>query len=460
MTKNRIETEDGEDNVQQVPIVQGWESSGHAAELPPQENFEADFREQRITALELELANLRGRIYSPEKELKNSESPTHSSNEALLALNHELKNRVEHLSAAYEYSQAILANRHDATMILDRDLRVCHTNNDFHELFETVPQDVHGRILCELDGWDIEGLDQKISLVTSDGHAVEKLEIKAKFKTAGEKNLLLNINKYEQHGRWLIVVVIEEPTGHSKDNETPVAPGGIKQYIRDRREFLRAATHDLRGSFGILIGATGLLGKLDTHEERSKTMAILHTNLNNVSDMLNQLLDYSRLEAGEDILEISDFNVADVLNDLCESSIPVAREKGLTFQYEGPNVLKVKCDVVKVRRVAQNLILNALKYTLNGGIMVSWGIENHAEQSWYLQVSDTGPGISERLVADLLDKPLPRRNEKSDQITSAPGGEGIGLFIVKRLLELLLGQLKITSKKGEGTLIHVSFARL
>lgn len=242
-------------------------------------------------------------------------------------------------------------------------------------------------------------------------------------------------------------------------NEMIESLATMKEYVQQRGAFLRSSFHDLRGSFGIIVGATSLFNMMDTQQEREKILDMLQRNLIQVSEMMNQMLDYSRLESGEEKLHIASFDVGSLLTELCAGSGQLALEKGLSLQFEGPTNLLVEGDHVKVRRIAQNLILNALKYTREGSISVSWQVleeENDQTPSWKLVVSDTGPGLPEGLMAKMDDKTGDDSDPASQPNTNGHG-EGIGLFITRSLCELLRANLKVQSEQGVGTTFTVIF---
>lgn len=240
---------------------------------------------------------------------------------------------------------------------------------------------------------------------------------------------------------------------------------GMREHIRQRGEFLRATTHDLRGSFGVIEGAASLLNQMDTEEERAEMLAMLQRNLRQVTQVLTQLLDYSRLEAGQEVVVKGTFDAAAVSRELVAGLQPTAVERNLFLRGAGAETLLVEGDVVKFSRIAQNLLLNALKYTDTGGVKVNWQ-PGEADGMWQFSVQDTGPGLPPSLMAMLSAPPSddaapnPVRNvDKSDVPVSASSGEGIGLFIVKRLCNLLSSHINVTSQPGQGTLIEIKFPR-
>jgi signal transduction histidine kinase len=220
---------------------------------------------------------------------------------------------------------------------------------------------------------------------------------------------------------------------------------------------------------------------------RAKVMSMLDGSVGSLQSMLKDLMDLSRLEAGQEKRNIATFDVAADLVQLCVSLQPMATERGLFLESEGPEALEVNGDAVKIRRVAQNLLLNALKYTLRGGVKVTWGEdESDPAQRWVLCVQDTGPGVADGRISSLTlaleeatdeaqlteekaeqagdpsanVEPAPLLDSRSSRLpTPAPSGEGIGLSIVKRLCELLDAGLELVTEPGKGTTFRVTFPR-
>lgn len=227
----------------------------------------------------------------------------------------------------------------------------------------------------------------------------------------------------------------------------------MKEYVQHRGSFLRTTFHDLRGSFGVIIGAATILNMMETEEERTKVLDIIQRNLSQITQMMNQLLDYSRLESGEETLHVEPFDAAIVLRELCIGSTDTAKEKGLNLIFTGPDTLFIEGgDAVKVRRIAQNLILNAIKYTQQGSVSIKWQALNSDQENspfWEFTISDTGTGLPPHLLSKLTASVLPvdtdAESDENQQANTDGHGEGIGLFIVKRLCELLCAELYVDS---------------
>jgi signal transduction histidine kinase len=256
----------------------------------------------------------------------------------------------------------------------------------------------------------------------------------------------------------------------------------LNQLSRERGDLLRASSHDLNGSFATIQGAAFLLNQEGkTEEDRTRLANMLNQNLTGVRNMLRQLTDLARLEAGQESLDIQPFDAAVLLRELVAIAQPLAIQKGLTFQTDGPDTLPVKGDAVKIQRIVQNLLLNAVKYTPTGLISVSWSSEGNYR--WYVSIQDSGPGLPENSMGMLLGQRLYpvtepsavlKRDSTTDYVAAPsadPGpfvpevagdqpirnGEGIGLHIVKQLCELMGANIDVETGSGNGTLFRVRF---
>jgi len=255
-----------------------------------------------------------------------------------------------------------------------------------------------------------------------------------------------------------------------------------------RTALFQQAAHDLRGNVGVVQNVTSGLTENDLPEAmRDEFLRLLQKSVSSLHSMLDDVLDLARLQAGHELREVKPCDVASLLRDLCDNLQPLATDRGLFLQAEGPATLLVEGDAVKIRRIAQNLLLNGLKYTQSGGVNVAWGDsrDNDAKR-WMLFVQDTGPGLNAGVnspVAEALkDATAESRqvDEKSSQGNNDPAfaepialvgaapeqrptrqehGEGIGLSIVKRLCDLLEASMELESNAGEGTTWRVMFPR-
>ncbi|WP_128544759.1 PAS domain S-box protein [Larkinella soli] len=226
----------------------------------------------------------------------------------------------------------------------------------------------------------------------------------------------------------------------------------LRNSLQERGEVLRSASHDLRGHVGVIASATQLLGLAGSEAERSQMLQMIRRNIQMMTQLMTNLLDLARLEAGQEILHLSRFNPALLLEDLAAGAQAMAQERGLSLQAAGPSDLEIESDPLQVRRIAQNLLLNALKYTQTGGVTLAW---QRLDTGWQFSVTDTGPGLSESLVRQLRGQ-LPA-DSATGSLPGRSGGEGIGLSIVRRLCVLLGATLTVESEAEKGTRFEVRF---
>ena len=368
----------------------------------------------------------------------------------------KLRYTAESLQAVLDSSPASIAffkATNEETEIPDFKLAVC--NKKFSSIYGKLPGELTGTDAAEL--YSPERLDEIQKVYTAGERSYRELYNDEKDIWTGvslsrhdhgvavtELDIsLLKTAQIEQDG------LIAKLNGSYEMIESLTV---MKEYVQHRGSFLRTTFHDLRGSFGVIIGAATILNMMETEEERTKVLDIIQRNLSEITQMMNQLLDYSRLESGEETLHVKPFDGATVLTELCLGSTDAAKEKGLRLIFSGPDTLPVTGDAVKVRRIAQNLILNAIKYTQQGSVSVKWQALNSEQDSlpyWEFTISDTGTGITPHLLSKLTASAMPVDSDPGlEQIQSANTdghGEGIGLFIVKRLCELLSAELYVDS---------------
>ena len=275
-----------------------------------------------------------------------------------------------------------------------------------------------------------------------------------------------------------------ESAGHVNDLEHALS--ALHDLEQSRAEAWRIAAHDLRGSVTVVKGATTLLndGVGMPEPDRAEVADMLTTSVASLHDMLNDLLNLARLEAGHEQRHIAAFDAATLLRDFCTASQPAAAARGLFLKMDGPSSLPVEGDDTQILRILQNLLLNAMKYTQQGGVSVTWGVDKSRDTDrWTFSVQDTGPGIGEADAAPVAQELLnatevanearesstDRRREIAPATTlrsASPAlskreqpGEGVGLTIVKRLCELLDASLELATEAGHGSTFRVILPR-
>jgi len=253
----------------------------------------------------------------------------------------------------------------------------------------------------------------------------------------------------------------------------------LRDLDRQRAEVWHEAAHDLRGNVGLVTSSAAILTEEEVPERlRAKAFGLLQTSVGSLLGLLEDLLSLARLEAGRETLQLQTFDAGVLLQRLCATLEPRAKEKGLSLRMEGPASLMVEGDATKIQRIFQNLALNAVKYTEKGEVNICWSPTRETDiDRWRFRIQDTGPGISFTPGGPLAEglREGTAAAKKTEVFASSPDvepvpdvgpspppaatfqkpGEGIGLLIVKRLCELLQASLEIASEPGQGTVVQV-----
>ncbi len=236
-----------------------------------------------------------------------------------------------------------------------------------------------------------------------------------------------------------------------------------QQANQAKSEFLANISHELRTPMNGIIGMSGLLLEGNLNTEQRQYASIVHRSGESLLTLLNDLLDFSKMEAQKLDLEWLDFDLHALLEDTAEMLAVKAQEKGLDLVcLISPDVpLWVRGDPARLRQVLLNLGGNAVKFTKQGQIVLaaqstsqstSQHTGEHGGQEIEFQVQDTGIGI-----------PVDRQNaifspfmQADGSTTRKYGGTGLGLAICKQLVELMGGSLHLNSQEGEGACFYFS----
>ncbi len=250
-----------------------------------------------------------------------------------------------------------------------------------------------------------------------------------------------------------------ETTGHNAPGVTDLneredlrlAKESAESASREKDEFLANMSHEIRTPMNAVIGMAHLLLDMPLGEKERSYVEAIRSSAGALLSIVNDILDFSKIEAGKLTLEMLDFSIQNLLDDVMTTMAIRGNEKPIEMSCSiNPDVpLHFLGDPGRLRQILVNLVGNAIKFTEKGEVSVHVILEemDQNQVTLRLSVADTGIGVAEDRVGLLFEK----FTQADSSITRNYGGTGLGLAISKRLSELMGGQIGVESRLGEGS---------
>lgn len=222
----------------------------------------------------------------------------------------------------------------------------------------------------------------------------------------------------------------------------------LAEASQHKSQFLANMSHELRTPLNAILGYTELIADGVYGEPTDKMMTVLkrlESNGKHLLGLINDVLDLSKIEAGQLTLDLADYSLKDVAHTVYSAVEPLAADKKLTFKANlAPDLPRGRGDERRLMQVLLNLVGNAIKFTDAGEVVIEAGA---SDGSFKVSVRDSGPGISKSDQAKLFQE----FQQADNSITKKKGGTGLGLAISKRIIELHGGKIWVDSEIGRGS---------
>ena len=351
------------------------------------------------------------------------------------------------------YLNALIQNSPLGIMVLDSKQAVQLCNSAFEKLFEHTRQEVLGRPIAELFA-DVEPLLQAHRL------ALDEIPInriaRLKRRDGSSVDIELNTVGLIVDGKLLGSLGIYQDISARKraEEEMQRAKEAAEDASRAKSEFLANMSHEIRTPLNGVMGMTELALDTELTPEQREYLDTVKISANSLLIVINDILDYSKIEAGKVDLDMADFNLREALEGVLKTVALRADEKGLELLCEiAPEVPGVvHGDSSRLKQVVLNLITNAIKFTHEGEVALKVQLERTEGNDCVLHftVTDTGIGVpleKQKIIFDPF-------TQADSSTTRKYGGTGLGLTISSRLTEMMGGKLWMESEVGKGTRFH------
>lgn len=335
---------------------------------------------------------------------------------------------------------------------LDSNSRVLFSNPAFNRMLGYPDQNISHVRLKDIFK-DTEEFDRLMTKISSEGRVRnEWIKIKKGDGQLIECSLNAVLAKAKDSGNLVVDGVVEDITEHKKAREGLLqAKIAAEEANSAKSMFLANMSHEVRTPMNAVIGMLDLTLDMDLTEEQRDNLITAKEAADNLLNLLNDILDISRVESGKIKLEAIEFNLWQVIDSITKGLSVLAHKKNIKLVSSvKPNVPRLVIgDSTRLRQIIINLVNNAIKFTHEGQveIIVDAAFALDDEVTLIFSISDTGIGIPKDKQATIFDV----FTQADASITRRYGGTGLGLAICKKLVEMMDGHIRIESEEGTGS---------
>ena len=355
------------------------------------------------------------------------------------------------------YTRSLIESNIDALMTTDPSGIITDVNKQMEALTGCTRDELIG---APFKGYftDPERAEAAIKLVLSE-KKVTDFELTARARDGTKTVVSYNATTFYDRDRTLqgVFAAARDVTeGKRVEMELKQAKAAAESASRTKSDFLASMSHEIRTPMNAIMGIADLLAKTALSPEQDKYVQIFRRAGDNLLNLINDILDLSKVEASQLELERTGFSLNELLEKVTEMVAVRAHEKGLALVCEiAPDVpTNLVGDPTRLRQVLLNLLGNAIKFTESGevSLRITLDADSSVPTALQFKVSDTGIGIP----GEKLGRVFERFTQADSSTTRRFGGSGLGLTISKRLVELMGGRIWAESGVGEGSVF--SFA--
>ncbi|MEO8104448.1 MAG: PAS domain S-box protein, partial [Betaproteobacteria bacterium] len=355
------------------------------------------------------------------------------------------------------YTRSLIESNIDAIMTTDPSGIISDANKQMEALTGCTRDELIG---APLKGYftDPERAGAAIRKVLAE-KKVTDYELTARALDGKQTVVSFNASTFYDRGRTLqgVFFAARDVTEQKRvEAELQQATAMAETASQAKSDFLASMSHEIRTPMNAIIGIADLLAKTSLTPEQDKYVQIFRRAGDNLLNLINDILDLSKVEASQLELERTGFSLNDLLEKVREMVAVKTLEKGLALVCEiAPDVpTDLVGDPTRLRQVMLNLLGNAVKFTESGEVALRVTLDTDSTVPGALRftISDSGIGIASEKLADVFE----RFTQADSSTTRRYGGSGLGLTISKRLVELMGGHIRVESEVGRGSVFSFS----
>ncbi|MDD2899756.1 MAG: ATP-binding protein [Desulfuromonadaceae bacterium] len=356
-----------------------------------------------------------------------------------------------------EFVRNIIDNVDEGFLVFGADFRIIACNRIFCEWFGLLREDVLGKSLHEISdkypysGNRIQEINAFDVFTTGESRAAILSHVLADGSVRYHDAKLFPLMDATGAVTSIIETIQDITERHLFLEEQQNLKVAAEAANCAKSEFLANMSHEIRTPMNGIMGMAQLLAYTDLTQEQNQYLSAIMVSSKNLLQLINDILDLSKIESGKLELEQNTFSLSGCINDLIKTQIEYIRTKGLsistTISPEVPDT--IIGDPLRLKQILLNIIGNAIKFTDKGGITVSVRIleKRGCTNVYEISITDTGIGIAE----SNLDRIFDPFTQADSTMTRKYGGTGLGLAICQRLVERMSGHIVVSSTPGAGT---------
>ena len=360
----------------------------------------------------------------------------------------------------------------EGLLVLDRDGRIVLANAAFAKILAAAPESLVGDAADAL-AWRT-GPDDDLQPMPS-GHAYPwaqsiadgsaQSNVTLKLQTSdGVRTFVVNcspVGSGDGEAQGVLVSFEDITILEQKKVELEASMLAAEEANEAKSSFLANMSHEIRTPMNAILGFADMLrrGLATSEEERLSHLDTIHSSGKHLLDLINDILDLSKVEAGRLEVERTDCSIHAIIGEVVSVLGVKAAEKsiGLTYVSEGPIPEVAACDPTRLRQIVTNIVGNALKFTQEGGVTIATGLRSASPTMpamLHIDVTDTGIGMKPEVCERIFEAFVQADSSTTRQF----GGTGLGLAISRRFAEALGGGIHATSEPGVGSVFHIRIA--